>query len=93
LGWTRSQAIQYIVDHSPMTRDQIAGEIDRYIGDPGQALGYMIGRLEIDAMRARAESTLGDRFDIKAFHDCILGTGSVPISTMHRVVDAWIAET
>jgi uncharacterized protein (DUF885 family) len=91
LGWSRDEAIAYMIDHSPMTRTQVEGEIDRYIGDPGQALGYMIGRLEIDRMRAEAEDRLGEEFDIRAFHDTVLGTGSVPIPTLQRVVAAWIA--
>ncbi|HKY47146.1 MAG TPA: DUF885 domain-containing protein, partial [Acidimicrobiia bacterium] len=89
LGWSREQAIEYMVDHSPMTRLQVEGEIDRYIGNPGQALGYMMGRLEIETIRAEAEATLADRFDIKAFHDVMLSTGSVPISTLKRVVREW----
>jgi uncharacterized protein (DUF885 family) len=90
LGWSREEAIGYMVDHSPMTRMQVEGEIDRYIGNPGQALGYMMGRLEIDRIRLDAEATLGDRFDIKAFHDVMLSTGSVPITTLKRVVTEWL---
>jgi uncharacterized protein (DUF885 family) len=89
LGWSREQAIQYMVDHSPMTRLQVEGEIDRYIGNPAQALGYMMGRLEIERIRSEAEATLADRFEIKAFHDVMLSTGSVPISTLERVVREW----
>ena len=91
LGWTREQAIGYMSNHSPMTRLQVEGEIDRYIGNPGQALGYMIGRLEIDRIRAEAEASQGKRFDIKAFHDVMLSTGSVPITTLRRVVAEWLA--
>lgn len=90
LGWTREQAIDYMVAHSPMTRLQVEGEIDRYIGNPGQALGYMMGRLEIEKIRANAEAALGDAFDIKAFHDEMLSTGSVPISTLQRVMAEWV---
>ncbi|HUP16229.1 MAG TPA: DUF885 domain-containing protein [Acidimicrobiia bacterium] len=89
LGWSREQAIEYMVDHSPMTRLQVEGEIDRYIGNPGQALGYMMGRLEIEKIRSEAEATLADRFEIKVFHDVMLSTGSVPISTLKRVVKEW----
>lgn len=89
LGWGRDKAIGYMVDHSPMVRGQVEGEIDRYIGDPGQALSYMIGRLEIDRIRAETEERMGDRFDIKAFHDLVLGTGSVPLSTLRRSVEAF----
>jgi uncharacterized protein (DUF885 family) len=90
LGWSREQAIEYMIDHSPMTTLQVEGEIDRYIGNPGQALGYMMGRLEIDRIRLEAEATLADRFDIKAFHDVMLSTGSVPITTLKRVVMEWV---
>jgi uncharacterized protein (DUF885 family) len=89
LGWSREQAIEYMVDHSPMTKLQVEGEIDRYIGNPGQALGYMMGRLEIERIRSEAEATLADRFEVKAFHDVMLATGSVPITTLRRVVQEW----
>jgi uncharacterized protein (DUF885 family) len=90
LGWSREQAITYMVEHSPMSRRQVEAEIDRYIGDPGQALGYMIGRLEIDRIRADAERQLGERFDIRTFHDVVLAIGSVPLPTLRRAVDAWV---
>jgi uncharacterized protein (DUF885 family) len=93
LGWSRDQAIEYMVDHSPMSRLQVEGEIDRYIGNPGQALGYMMGRLEIERIRSEAEATLGGLFDIKAFHDVMLSTGSVPITTLKRVVTEWVANS
>ncbi|MGH8928235.1 MAG: DUF885 domain-containing protein, partial [Acidimicrobiia bacterium] len=92
LGWTRDQAIDYMLSHSPMTRTQVEGEIDRYIGNPGQALGYMMGRLEIEQIRRNAESRLGSRFDIREFHDAVLSTGSVPISTLKRVITDWVAD-
>ena len=90
LGWSREEAIGYMVDHSPMSRLQVEGEIDRYIGNPGQALGYMMGRLEIDRIRLEAEEALAGDFDIKAFHDVMLSTGSVPITTLKRVVTEWV---
>jgi uncharacterized protein (DUF885 family) len=91
LGWSRDQAIDYMVGHSPMTRGQVIGEIDRYIGVPGQALGYMMGRLEIDKIRADAERRLADRFDIKAFHDLVLGHGDIPLDTLERRTNDWVA--
>ena len=90
LGWSRAHAVTYMLEHSPMTRRQVEGEIDRYIGNPGQALGYMMGRLEIERIRASAEERLGDRFEIKAFHDVVLGNGDVPLGTLDRLVDQWI---
>lgn len=84
LGWSREQAIQYVVDHSPMDRAHIEQEVDRYIGLPGQALAYMVGRLEILAIRAEAQQRPG--FDIKTFHDAVLGYGAVPLPTLRRIV-------
>lgn len=89
LGWSRDQAIGFMLDNSPMTATQVAGEIDRYIGQPGQALGYMMGRLEIDRIRTDTERRLGGRFDLAGFHDVVLSTGSVPMSTLARVVAEW----
>jgi len=66
-------------------------EIDRYIGYPGQALSYMIGRLEIERIRRNAETRLGDRFDIRTFHDVLLGSADVPLETLERLVDTWVA--
>jgi uncharacterized protein (DUF885 family) len=70
---------------------QIVGEIDRYLSMPGQAVSYMIGRLEIDRMRAEAESELGASFDIKGFHDAVLGSGCVPLGSLDRIVKEWTA--
>lgn len=84
LGWSRQQAVDYFVDHSPLSPAFIEGEVDRYIGMPGQALSYMIGRLEIDAVRADAEQR--DDFDIAAFHDRILRHGMITLPTLRRVV-------
>jgi len=84
LGWGREQAIQYMVDHSPMHRSHIEQEVDRYIALPGQALSYMIGRIEIQAIRAEAEARPG--FDIRDFHDTVLRYGSVPLPTLRRLV-------
>ena len=91
LGWSRDQAIAYMVDHSPMSATLVAGEIDRYIGMPGQACSYMIGRLAIDDARAAAERTLGERFDIRDFHDVVLTTGAIPLDSLTRVVAEWAA--
>ena len=93
LGWAREQAIQYMLDNSPMTRTQVEGEIDRYIGMPGQALGYMMGRLEIEKIRTDAEDRLGDRFDIREFHDVVLGHGVVTMGTLERRVTDWSTNT
>ncbi len=84
LGWSRQEAIDYMVANSPLSLDLIEGEIDRYIGMPGQALSYMIGRLELDAIRAEAEQS--DDFDIKTFHDQVLGHGMVTLPTLRDIV-------
>jgi uncharacterized protein (DUF885 family) len=90
MGWSRQQAIDYLAENTPMTLHHITEEIDRYIASmPGQALSYMIGRLEIQRMRADAESSMGDRFDIRAFHDMVLGSGAVPLETLDRMVATW----
>ena len=89
-GWTRKQAIDFFVENSPMSLVTIEAEVDRYIGNPGQALAYMIGRLEIMRMRSEAMDKLSQRFDIKGFHDTVLGSGLVPIPTLQRLIDDWV---
>ncbi|MHB1065874.1 MAG: DUF885 domain-containing protein [Candidatus Nanopelagicales bacterium] len=91
MGWTRQQAVDYMVASTPVAPIDVEAETDRYIAMPGQALSYMTGRMEIQALRARAESALGDRFDIKACHDAVLGSGALPLAVLGEVVDAWIA--
>jgi len=90
MGWSRQQAIDFFLDNSPMSRGSAEDEVDRYISWPGQALSYMIGRLEIIRMRGEAEQALGDRFDIKGFHDVVLGGGMVPMPTLDRMVKEWV---
>jgi uncharacterized protein (DUF885 family) len=91
LGWSRQQAINWMAENTPMSMYTITEEIDRYIASmPGQALSYMIGRLDIQRIRAEAEAALGDRFDIKAFHDTVLGSGGVPLETLDRMVGEWV---
>lgn len=90
-GWSRDQAIAYFKDNAPKTDQDIVNEIDRYIGTPGQALAYKIGQLKISGLRARAKQALGDKFDIRDFNDAVLETGSVPLETLERHIDAWIA--
>jgi uncharacterized protein (DUF885 family) len=91
LGWSRDDAVRYMLANSPMRESQVQAEVDRYIVNPGQALAYMIGRLEIQRMRADAETRLGDRFDIRAFHDTVLGSGLMPLPTLDRLVRDWVA--
>lgn len=89
LGWSRQEAIDYLVANSPQATNNIVNEIERYIAWPGQALSYKTGQREMFRARNRAIDTMGDRFDIRAFHDTLLGSGSVPMGTMHRIVDDW----
>jgi uncharacterized protein (DUF885 family) len=91
MGWTRQQAIDFFANNSPMTMTSIRNEVDRYIAMPGQALAYMIGRLEIMRMREAAREAMGSRFDIKGFHDTVLGDGMVPLPTLDRLVQEWAA--
>jgi uncharacterized protein (DUF885 family) len=90
LGWSRQKAIDYMTENSPMRVSQIVPEIDRYAVTPGQALAYMIGRLEIQRMRREAEAALGDAFSIKGFHDTVLGSGLMPLPVLDRVVKDWV---
>jgi uncharacterized protein (DUF885 family) len=92
LGWSRGQAVDYLVENTPMAEVEIEAEIDRYITYPGQALSYMVGRLEILRIREAAEKALGERFDIKEFHDLVLGGGALPLSVLDAVVAEWVAE-
>lgn len=89
LGWSRQQAVDYMTENSPMAVSHVVPEIDRYAVTPGQALAYMIGRLEIQRIRRDAEEALGDRFEIKGFHDVVLGSGLMPLPILERVVRAW----
>ncbi|NOT89885.1 MAG: DUF885 domain-containing protein [Lysobacter sp.] len=90
-GWSREQSIAYFKDNAPKTDQDIVNEIDRYIGTPGQALAYKIGQLKMSGLRARAEQALGPKFDLRDFNDAVLETGSVPLETLERHIDAWIA--
>jgi uncharacterized protein (DUF885 family) len=90
-GWSREQAITFFKDNAPKTDQDIVNEIDRYIGDPGQALAYKVGQLKISELRARAKARLGERFDVREFNDEVLSTGSVPLQALERHIDAWIA--
>ena len=89
--WTRAQVVQFFHDHSTIDEPSVQAETDRYIAKPGQALGYKIGQLTILRLREKAQAQLGARFDIRAFHDAILGAGSLPLDLLERRIDAWIA--
>ncbi len=91
-GWTREQAIDFFRENAAKTEHDIVNEIDRYIGNPGQALAYKVGQLRILAIRRNAETALGDNFDIRAFHDELLGGGALPLDLLEQRMDAWVAE-
>jgi uncharacterized protein (DUF885 family) len=91
-GWSRERAIDYMKQHTALSEMNIEREVDRYIDWPGQACGYKIGELRIRAMRAKAERELGAAFDVRAFHDAVLGAGAIPLDVLSTRIDAWIAE-
>ena len=90
-GWSRERAIAYVVDNAGSTPDDARREIERYCSWPGQACGYKIGHLEFLRLRAVARSKLGQRFDLKAFHDTALRNGPMPLTSLSHTVDAWVA--
>ena len=90
-GWTRDQAIDFMLANSGMTRTEVVAEVERYIAIPSQALAYKTGALKIQELRRKAEGALGDRFDIKAFHAQVLGTGALPLPVLEKKIDDWIA--
>jgi uncharacterized protein (DUF885 family) len=90
-GWSRDRTIQYILDNSSRGRSNATAETERYIAIPGQALAYKIGQLKISELRARAEKTLGPRFDIREFHAQVLMTGALPLAVLEKKIDDWIA--
>jgi uncharacterized protein (DUF885 family) len=92
-GWKEAEAIQYFKDNSSISDNAIKAEVQRYMVMPGQATGYKIGMLKIQELRQRAETQLGDQFDIRQFHDIILGSGALPLELLERHVDSWIEET
>lgn len=89
-GWTREQAIQYSLDNESESEAGIISEIERYMANPGQALSYKIGQLKIRELRSKAENELGDKFDIRAFHNQVLETGCIPLSLMEDKINQWI---
>jgi uncharacterized protein (DUF885 family) len=91
LGWTRQQAMDYLAANTALSAHEIQTEVDRYIGWPGQALGYKIGAIKITALRRRAEAELGERFDIRAFHDAVLANGGVTLPVLERQVEGYVA--
>lgn len=90
-GWTKAQAVAFMRDNTALTDANIDAEVNRYISWPAQALGYKMGELKIRDLRARAEAALGPKFDLRRFHDAVLGQGAVPLDVLETQIDAWIA--
>jgi uncharacterized protein (DUF885 family) len=92
-GWTRAQAIEFMLAHTALAENNIINEVDRYVGWPGQALAYKYGQIELLRLRAQAQAELNDRFDISEFHGVVLGAGPVTLPILRARVDAWVRET
>ncbi len=90
-GWSRRQAIDFMLEHTALAENNIVNEVDRYITTPGQALAYKTGQLELLRLRTEARTALGPRFDIRAFHDTVLGSGAVSLPVLRSMVEAWVA--
>jgi uncharacterized protein (DUF885 family) len=90
LGWTRKQAIDFMKENTALSLHNIVAEVDRYISWPGQALAYKMGELKIRELRSRAEETLGERFDVRSFHDAVLRSGAVPLDVLERNIEDYI---
>jgi len=91
MGWTREQAIRYMVDNAGVNEAYATAEVDRYIVWPAQALGYKIGELKIKALRAKARAALGDKFDVRRFHNAVLDDGALPLTVLEARIDDFIA--
>ena len=90
-GWTKDQAVAFMKDNTTLTDANIDAEVNRYISNPGQALAYKLGELKIRELREKAKAELGDRFDLRRFHDAVLAHGAVPLDALEAQIDAWIA--
>jgi uncharacterized protein (DUF885 family) len=89
-GWSKDQAVAFMKDNTALTDANIDAEVNRYISNPGQALAYKLGELKIRELRAKAEKELGPKFDLRRFHDAVLGQGAVPLDALEVQIDAWI---
>ena len=89
-GWSREQALEFLASHVPMPREFLAGEVDRYVVMPGQALAYLTGKLEIVRIRREAQQRLGPAFSLPAFHSAVLDHGSLPMPVLARSIADWL---
>ncbi|MEO9135287.1 MAG: DUF885 family protein [Casimicrobiaceae bacterium] len=90
-GWDRRRAIDCLTSNAGINETFATAEVDRYIVAPGQALGYKLGELKIKSLRAKATTALGDRFDLRRFHNALIDDGALPLDVLERRIDAWIA--
>ncbi len=91
MGWSRARALQYLADNTALSTQEVRTETDRYIANPGQALAYKMGELKLWELRAKARQALGERFDLRAFHDAVLANGALPLPVLERQIDEYIA--
>ena len=91
--WSEDQAVQYFLDNTPIPEGAVRSEVERYFANPGQATAYKIGMMNFQEARAKAEAALGDDFDVRSFHDIVLGAGAVPVPMMHTRVERWIRDS
>jgi uncharacterized protein (DUF885 family) len=89
-GWTRDEAIRFMMQNTALSDFEVRNEIDRYISWPAQALSYKIGEVRIRLLREKAQRALGIDFDLRRFHDTLIGNGSVPIAVLDEIIDEWI---
>ena len=90
-GWTREQAIEYMLANSDMGKTDATAEVERYIAIPSQALAYKIGALTIQRLKEKSKAALGDKFEVREFHNQILNTGALPLTVLEKKIDDWIA--
>ena len=90
MRWERQRAIDYFMENAAKTELDVVNEVDRYIAWPGQALAYKIGQLKIEELRDRARQSLGDKFDLKEYHEAILVNGALPLDVLERTVNEWV---
>jgi uncharacterized protein (DUF885 family) len=89
-GWSRDQSIAYMVDTTGMNESEVISEVERYMGQPGQACAYKIGQLKILELRERAKAALGPKFNLKDFHAVVLENGAVPLTLLESIINQWI---
>ena len=92
-NWSMAQAKKYMADHSALTPDYIDYEVVRYLANPGQALSYKVGQLSISDLRAQVQKTMGADFDVRAFHDQVIDTGTLPLAVLESKINRWMQDS